>query len=243
MAGMTKDTTNAGSMLWLAALAAAAVLLGPGCKKATPVAATDAGDAAEAGPTASVGETIAAAVALASNQADVTRYADEKPTPGSTLTTESSAELRTDIGTGGKLVVVLKKGTEVSKLTERADHYLVVSEDPKDPTRKLMGWASDSAFGGTGGGFHAAPAAVHPSDAGVDRGDAGAKVPSTDAGSSPAPISPGFSCVKQQGGKCPAAFVVSEAVCRLRCTTANECKGPEPKCKDGVCYASNGCGP
>jgi hypothetical protein len=240
MAGMTKDTTKASASLWLAGLVAAALSFGPGCKKASTGAATDAG---EAGPTAPVAE-VEAAAPLASNQADVTRYADEKPTPGSTLTTESSADLRTEVGAGGKLVVVVRKGTEVSKVAEYAGHYLVIADDPKDAARKLMGWSSDAAFGGAGGGIHAGPAAVHPGDAGVDGGgrDAGSKVASTDAGGG-AGANAGFSCVKQQAGKCTAPYVVSQALCRLPCNVAMDCKGPDPKCNGGFCYASNGCGP
>lgn len=238
---MTNDTTKASASLWLAALASATLCFGPGCKKASTASATDAGDA---GPMAPVAEVEAAAAPLASNEADVTRYADEKPTPGSTLTTESPADLRTEIGAGGKLVVLVKKGTEVSKVAEHSNHYLVVAEDPRDPTRKLMGWASDLAFGGAGGGVHAGPGAVHPGDAGVDGGaaDAGPKVASTDAGGGAA-ANPGLSCVKQQAGKCTAPYVASQAVCRLPCKATAECKGPEPKCNGGFCYASNGCGP
>ena len=245
---MTNDTKKAGSLIWLAALTAAAVAVGPGCKKASTAPSNDAGDAGEvveAGPAPAVGEVLAAAIAVASNQADVTRYADERPTPGSTLTTESAAELRTEIGTGGKLVVIVKKGTEVSKLSERGGHYLVITEDPKDPTRKLLGWSSESAFGG-GGGLHAGPAGAHTGDGGVEAGkaaagDAGGGA-AVDAGGGAASVVPGYSCVKQQGGKCPAPYVVSQALCRLPCKAASDCKGPDPKCNGGLCYASNGCG-
>jgi hypothetical protein len=227
MAGMTKDTTKAGTMLWLAGLAAlatAALSLGPGCKKAAPVAAADAG---EGGPTAPVAQ-VEAAAPLAANEADVTRYPDEKATPGSTLTTETPAELRTEVGAGGKLVFVVPKGTEVDKLAERASHYLLVVADPQ--ARRLMGWSSEGAFGGAGG-FHPGGAAVHPGDAGKVVADAG----SVPAGSS------GFSCVKQKAGKCTAPYVVSQAVCRLPCKLGADCKGPEPKCNAGLCFASNGC--
>ncbi|MGH7733282.1 MAG: hypothetical protein ACREOE_06165, partial [Gemmatimonadales bacterium] len=51
----------------------------------------------------------------------------------------------------------------------------------------------------------------------------------------------GWSCVKQTAGKCAAPYVVNAAVCRLACKTAAECKGPDPKCNAGLCFASNGC--
>ena len=132
-------------------------------------------------------------------------------------------------------MVVVKKGTEVSKVAERAGHYLVVAEDPKDPTRKVMGWSSDVAFGGAGGGFHGGPA-MHPGDGGARR-----RRQDGFGGRRGAAAGGGFSCMKQQGGKCAAPYVVSQAVCRLACKTAAECKGPDPKCNGGLCYASNGC--
>jgi hypothetical protein len=190
-----------------------------------------AGDAGDAGEGGTAVAPVEAAPALAANESDITRYPDEKATPGGTLTTEGPAELRTEVGSGGKLVVVLKKGTEVDKVAEHASHYLVVSEDPKESSRKLMGWASETAFstgGGGGGAFHGPTPSGHPGDAGA--------APSGGGGGAA-----GFSCVKQEAGKCPAGYAAHEALCRIPCTSVAECKGPEPKCVKSFCYASNGC--
>jgi hypothetical protein len=221
---MVKDSSVVRSWRWVAA--ALTVSLVPACSMMKRDGA-DAGDGGEAEAAVAVVE--AAAPTLAANESDVTRYPDEKATAGSTLTTEGSAELRTEVGSGGKLVVVVKKGTEVDKVAEHASHYLVVAEDPRDATRKLMGWTADSAFSAGSGYRGAAPNEhnEHPTK--------------TDAGATPAPTVPGFSCVKQEQGKCAAGFKVSGAVCRLACKTPAECKGPEPKCNEGLCYAANGC--
>jgi hypothetical protein len=197
-----------------------------------------AGDGGESEASAAVVEAAAAAAPVAANEVDVARYPDEKATAGSTLTTEAPADLRTEVGAGGKLVVVLKKGTEVDKLAEHSSHYLVLTEDPRDATRKLMGWASQAAFSAFV--FHAHDAGaiveggVHPA------GDGGAApAAAADAGAAPAT---GVVCVKQSPpGKCPAGFTVNGALCRVPCKTADECKGPGAKCNSGLCYNSGGC--
>jgi hypothetical protein len=229
---MTKDTSmgrRSQGARWAAA--AVAVSLLPLCA-CSMLKKGEAGDAGEGGASEAAAPVVEAAPPLAANEVDVTRYPDEKATTGSTLTTEGNAELRTEVGTGGKLVVVLKKGTEVDKIAEHASHYLVVAEDPKDATRKLMGWAADSAFSAAAGGFHGAAPNEHNEH--PTKGDAGAVPPG-------APTAGGFSCVKQEAGKCPAGFKVNGAVCRMTCKAPADCKGPEPKCNGGVCYASNGC--
>lgn len=224
---------------WIALALAAGVL--PACKKATPAGGEEGG--AEASASAPV-EGGPAAPGLAFNQADIMRYPDEKASADSVLTTEGTAELRTEVGTGGNLVAVLKKGTEVSKIAEHAGHYLVVADDPKDATRKLMGWSTEGAFLGGGGGFHGGPAPAHAGGGGAVAAADGGKpgpAPGPTASSSAAPTVAGFSCVKQEAGKCPAGFKANGAVCRLSCSTPAQCKGPDPKCNGGLCYASNGC--
>ncbi len=227
---MTKDTSMGRRAQWARwAAVAVAVSSLPACSM---LKKGEAGDAGEGGASEASVAVVEAAPPLASNEADVTRYPDEKLTTGSTLTTEGTAELRTEVGTGGKLVVVLKKGTEVDKIAEHASHYLVVAEDPKDAGRKLLGWAADSAFSAAAGGFHGAAPSEHNEH--PTKGDAGAAPPA-------APTLGAFSCVKQEAGKCPAGFKVNGVVCRLACKAPADCKGPEPKCNDGLCYAANGC--
>ena len=72
--------------------------------------------------------------------------------------------------------------------------------------------------------------------------------PVADAGPTPPPVADAGGggnavvCVKQNPpGKCPNGFKVSNAVCRLPCTQQTDCKGPQPKCNNGLCFNSNGC--
>jgi len=200
---------------------------------------SDGGEDAVAAASASAEPPAASAQQQAANESQVTRYPDERPFDHATVTTESSANVRTQAGSGGDLIIVLKKGTQVDKTAEHGESYLVIAEDPKDPSRKLMGWVVESAFGPE-------PVVVrrHEHDGGagtpVDAGggaDAG-KTPTVDAGTQPSTSV----CVKQKPpGSCPAGYVVSQAVCRVPCKAATDCKGPEPKCNAGLCYASNGC--
>jgi hypothetical protein len=192
--------------------------------------APDAGDgAAEASASA---EVEAAPAPLAANEADVTRYPQEKPETETGTIEEAMATLHTEIGAKGLLVGVLKKGAVVEKIAEHEGYSLVVADDPKDPSRKIMGWTGNHAF-----------VLLHKHDAGV-LGDGGAFA---DAGAGPAHGDGGqpagdIVCVKQgDGGTCPTGFAVSGSVCRTSCSTPAECNGPEPKCKGGKCYNKNGC--
>jgi hypothetical protein len=193
--------------------------------------APDAGDgAAEASASA---EVEAAPAPLAANEADVTRYPEEKAASGTATIEEYSASLHTQTGGKGNLVAVLKKGTEVDKIAEHAGYALVVADDPKDSTRKIMGWTPEGAF---------VLLAVHKGDGGV-AGDGG--MAHADGGPAPTPSTQpasGSVCVKQTApGKCPPGYVVSNAVCRTTCSTAADCKGPDAKCNGGKCFNSQGC--
>ncbi len=111
-------------------------------------------DGGEDGPSGSASAAVEAGpIGEAVNQSEMTRYPDEKPIDHAPLTTESGGMMRTQAGAGGDLVVVLKKGTEVQKIAEHESYYLVLADDPKDATHKLMGWIAESAFSG-GGSLH-----------------------------------------------------------------------------------------
>ena len=104
-------------------------------------------DGGEDAPVSSATAPEAGLNAEAVNASEMARYPDEKPVDHAPLTVaEQSANLRTQAGTSGDLVVVLKKGTEVQKLAEHEGFYLVLADDPKDSSRKLMGWVSENAF-------------------------------------------------------------------------------------------------
>jgi hypothetical protein len=185
----------------------------------------------------------------AANASEMARYPDEKPVDHAPVTAEADGHMRTQAGPGGDLVIVLKKGTEVEKLAEHGGYYLVVADDPKDPTRKLMGWISAASFGAAGPGTPVAPgvapvAPVVRTDAGAakDAGaapavvkDAGAVVPTPtavpDAGAKPGkPLD-----VKKVSGACPAGYAPCSAVCRLTCKTEGDCGVATAHCVDGYC--------
>src|SRR5580692_8428462 len=52
----------------------------------------------------------------ATNASEMTRYPDEKPIDSATLTAESGGNMRTQASAGGDLVMILKRGTEVTKV-------------------------------------------------------------------------------------------------------------------------------
>jgi hypothetical protein len=196
-------------------------------------------EAGEAGaPAASAS---AAAAPEAANATEMTRYPDEKPVDHAPITAESNGNLRTEAGAGGDLVIVLKRGTEVEKLAEHGGYYLVEADDPKDTTRKLMGWVSESVFTSGGerpepehnehGGGNAPPSPVPKLDAGlhavVDAG--GAKPPAP----APGPAKP--LDVHKANGACPPGYAPCAAVCRLSCKTDAECGDPAAHCSAGFC--------
>lgn len=186
-----------------------------------------AGDAGEdaAGSAAVTPE--AAPPGEAVNASEMTRYPDEKPVDHAPLTVaEQSANLRTQVGTSGDLVVVLKKGTEVQKLAEHEGFYLVLADDPKDSGRKLMGWVSESAFE-AGPSRRAEP---------EPRGDGGAPHVAADAGTKPppGPAKP-LDVHKAANGGCPPGYAACAAVCRLTCKSDAECGVATAHCTGGFC--------
>jgi hypothetical protein len=189
------------------------------------------GAAADAGQEAAVGEALPEAGAApgateAVNASEMTRYPDEKPVDHAPLTAATDGQLRTQ-APGGDLVIFLKKGTEVQKIAEHENFYLVLADDPKDPAKKLMGWAAESVFGG---------AAPHRAEPEV-RGDGGAPHGAADAGTKPAPA-PGPAKpldVKKVNNACPPGYAACGAECRLTCKADAECGIATAKCTGGFC--------
>jgi hypothetical protein len=192
-----------------------------GCPKKPGVSDAGAGDGAAASASAVV-EAAAPAQAVGSNDADVTKYPDQNADNQDALTTRMTANARTEASTtGGKLVATLKPGTAATRIADHEGYDLVVFADPSDATKQLEGWVAQGDFG-------AVPTVHHVVDGGV---------------TPPAPAGTGYVCVKQNPpGKCAAGFSVFQAVCRVPCSTAEQCKGPAPKCNTGFCYNSMGCG-
>jgi hypothetical protein len=195
-----------------------------------PGAAVDAGQeaAVSEAPVASP-EAAPAGAVDAVNASEMTRYPDEKPVDHAPITTESGGSMRTQAGTGGDLVIVLKRGTEVEKIAEHDVYYLVLADDPKDPTRKLMGWIAESAFSG------AMPRKGEPEP----RGDGGAVPPPphavADAGTKPAPGPAKPLDVKKVNNTCPPGYAACGAMCRLSCKTDAECGLSTAHCSAGFC--------
>jgi hypothetical protein len=122
--------------------AAVLVLSATGCpKKKTDNA--DGGDAApvavvEAGPPAS---------APPANAAQVARFPNETPLADVAEDFDRDFNVR-DAPPDGEIIAKLPKGTKVTQIARRERYYLITFDDPKDATRKLMGWVHEDAFKG-----------------------------------------------------------------------------------------------
>jgi hypothetical protein len=214
---------------WVAVPAMASTLLACSLLKKPGAAdgGADGGDVQSALP-------VEGGPAEAVNESELTRYPDEKPVDHATLTAEAGGNMRTQAGPGGDLVIVLKHGTEVQKIAEHANYYLVIADDPKEPTRKLMGWAAESVFGGEPSHRHEAAMG----DGGVSPAkavDAGTKPVGVDAGAKPAPVPAKPLDVKKVNGACPTGYAPCSAICRLTCKAPSDCDDPSAHCTAGFC--------
>jgi hypothetical protein len=197
------------------------------CPLKMPGSGSDAGqDAAGEASVADIAPPEAGPAAEAINASEMTRYPDEKPVDHAPITAEAGGNMRTQAGSGGDLVMILRHGTEVEKLAEHGGYYLVLADDAKDPSKKLMGWVAESAFNG-GGGSH--PVVVGVTDGGVK------PVAVVDAGVKPAPLHP-LDIHKNADGSCAAGYASCSALCRATCKQVSDC-GPIPlvKCSAGFC--------
>ncbi len=148
----------------------------------------------------------------AKNAADVARF------PGETAISDDDLQLAqvTPVRSApknGTLVTTLKAGSDVSKMAEYQDSFLVSFADPKAPDTQLMGWIPKEAFKSAirivrDGG-------VKATDGGVAAVDAGAaKV--VDAGAKPAKLT----CPAHQ----VAIILAKDPVCKKKCTKDSDCK-------------------
>jgi hypothetical protein len=130
----------------------------PGAEDAGTAATTDdaavaeavADDAAVAAPTgtdtASGGTPSLSADAKAANEDDVARFSNETKldnVPASILAATANVRMSPPFGT---IFATLKKGTEVKQIAQRDKYYLVTFNDPKDASRRVMGWTHTDAF-------------------------------------------------------------------------------------------------
>jgi hypothetical protein len=117
------------------------------CNLLKKKAAEDAG-VEEAGPTAEAVVDAAPpppAAPIAANVDDIARFPDEaklENVAGSTLRWSQAREAPTV----GKVVAQLKSGTAVTKVAQRDKFFLVTFDDPKEASKKLLGWLHQDAF-------------------------------------------------------------------------------------------------
>jgi len=108
----------------------------------------DAGDAAaEAAPSASAAASASAGPAepTAKNSADIARFPSETKIANEAAKTAMPVAARTG-PKGGNVVAMLKPGTDVTKIADHQDCFLVTFADPKDSSSTLMGWIEKSSF-------------------------------------------------------------------------------------------------
>ena len=210
---------------WLGVSAVGLLLVG--CLKRP--GAGDAGSDAGAPSASAAVEAAAPDPNTAANAADVTHYPAQTTDNLEPLTAHYMANARTEASAyGGKVVAELKAGTQAKRMADHEGYDLALFADPSDATRQIEGWVPQGVFGTVA---HVVPK------------EPVAPVAVADAGPKPAPVATGFVCVKQAPpGTCRAGFAVSGAVCRVACTSPADCHGPDPKCNQGRCFASNGCG-
>jgi hypothetical protein len=130
----------------------------PGAEDAGPaVAAEDAAvtaapadDAAVAAPvatdTTSGGPAAVATQEKAANEDDVARFSNESKldhVAATVLAPMANVRISPPFGT---IFTTLKKGTELKQIAQRDKYFLVTFQDPKDASRKLMGWTHQDAF-------------------------------------------------------------------------------------------------
>lgn len=88
---------------------------------------------------------VAAARAPASNEADIARFPDETKLEDVAASIQRWANVR-EAPVSGKVVTALNKGASVVEIGQRDKYFLIVFDNPKDSTKKLLGWIHQDAF-------------------------------------------------------------------------------------------------
>jgi hypothetical protein len=109
-----------------------------GAGDAAPEAAASTAAAADAAPPTP-------ALPTATNAADIARFGDEVAMNGDAAKIASAAPARKS-PPSGEVVATLKPGTDVQKLAQRGQHFLVLFPNPKGGSDYMMGWVQDTAF-------------------------------------------------------------------------------------------------
>ena len=103
-------------------------------------------DVVDAAPPEVVVLDAAAPAAEASNEADVTRFADETKLDHVARATQAVVTTVRKAPPSGAVIATLAKGTAVQEIAQRDKFSIILFADPKDPTKKLMGWVFQEAF-------------------------------------------------------------------------------------------------
>lgn len=110
----------------------------------TPTPSTTTAPSTTAAATASVAPSASATTAPTANESDVARFPDEKKLDERAVLQWSSSKVRKK--PQGDPVVSLPKGTNVTKIAEHQGFFLITFADPKDSSKRLMGWVFKDAF-------------------------------------------------------------------------------------------------
>jgi hypothetical protein len=167
--------------------------------EASVAATTD--EAAAPAPATATDEASAPAPAIApsaKNAGEVARFASETKIENQAAKVAAFATAHTSPRTGG-VVASLKAGTDVVKIAEYNNAFLVTFADPKDASATLMGWVNKEAF------VAALDAGVDASRPDAGRPDAGAKTGCA-AGHEPVVLGAG-----------------AAPVCKKKCTSDKDC--------------------
>jgi len=115
-------------------------------KKGEDDAGPDDAQAADAADEAAAAATPATtAPPVAANVDDIARFPDETKIDNTAATIQRPTNVR-EVPQSGKVVAALSKGGAVVQIAQRKEFFLVVFDNPKDATKKLMGWVPADSF-------------------------------------------------------------------------------------------------
>jgi hypothetical protein len=115
----------------------------------TTVASNDAAPAPTGTGPAPDGPAAVTTSERAANEDDVARFSNEAKldhVPATVLAASANVRLSPPFGA---VFSTLKKGTEVKQIAQRDKYFLITFQDPKDATRKMMGWTHTDSFTAT----------------------------------------------------------------------------------------------
>ena len=190
---------------------AAALVTLAGCPRKPDAGSAEAGSLVASADEA--GTPVAAPAAA--NAADVARFPDETDFANVDATTGHGGTKVYKSPPNGEVIVTLSAGTAVSQVAGHESSVLIGFTDPKDATRKLLGWVAKASLSE---GSPSAPPAPHGGGgtAAVDAGGGGGG-----GGGSAFVVNPA-------GGGCSGGFAMSDdGKCHKTCNNSvSECPPP-----------------